>query len=328
MGGNLYNFPRTPKEEYFKIKSEIKPILDLHFGDRYRIPKAYHSKESYGDMDILVDAGILQNKEWIKPLQADLGVTEIIRVRNVVSMSYKGLQVDFFLIGTSKLECAYNFMSYNILGNLIGRIFHKFNLKYGEEGLHYVLRTDDNHISKEILLSRDMRKILEFLELDYSKWERGFDNIEEIYHYIYNCKYFTSSSYKKNNAFLKKKSERPEFLEFIKYVEDKEDKNYPFRKDKETYIAHIDQYFPEVNLPKKYSQHIEKMLILKKISEKFNGNLIMDLIPELKNNGIVLGKFIGDFKKKITDDEFDSYIIETDQEEINNTLIQHYNDFK
>jgi hypothetical protein len=185
MGGNLFKVGRVDKDQYYKIVGFLTPHLNRHFDTHYRIPVAYRNKKDYGDVDILLDAGYVQgNPNWDKDLMQDLGVTEFKKVRNVHSMLYQNFQVDIFLLKTNSLDTCWNFMSYNILGNLIGRIYHKFNLRYGEDGLFYVLRGFNNHVSKEIIVSRDMRKILEFIGLSYQRWRKGFDNVEEIFDYI------------------------------------------------------------------------------------------------------------------------------------------------
>jgi hypothetical protein len=164
MGGNLFKVGRVDKARYEEILTTLTPVLDKHFGDRYGIPRPYRDKADYGDVDIILDAGVVFNKpNWFEELCSDLGVEKTHTVRNIKSMLYMNFQVDLFMTKTSEFESSINFMSFNILGNLIGRIYHKFNLRFGEAGLFYVLRGFNNHISKEIIVTRDMQKILSFI---------------------------------------------------------------------------------------------------------------------------------------------------------------------
>jgi hypothetical protein len=326
MGGNLFKVGRVPKEEYFNILKSLRPVLDKHFGDRYRIPVAYHNKKDYGDVDIIVDAGVLMNKpKWKQELNYDLGVTQTHSVRNVHSMLYRNFQTDVFLVGTNKLETANNFMSYNILGNLIGRIYHKFNLRYGEEGLHYVLRGYNNHISKEVLVSRDMKDMLTFLGLSYERWLLGFDEVEEIFEYVMTSKYFCSNSYDlKYFNVQKRANERPDFNKFLDYLHERNiDKNYPFFKNKDIYIEEIDSFF-KTDLREKYDAHVEKQKILEEVSKKFNGKIVMDLIPEL--TGKELGDFIGSYKESYNE-LFIDVVMGRTQEEINQDIKHFYEKF-
>jgi len=320
MGGNLFKAGRVSKERYFQIVASLIPILDKHFGESYRIPVAYREKADYGDVDIIVDAAIILNKpQWKKELIKDLGVTETQSVRNVYSMLYMDFQVDVFLVGSRKLESTYNFMSYNILGNLIGRIYHKFNLRYGEDGLFYVLRGFNNHISKEISVTRDMEKMLEFVGLSYERWKQGFDNVQEIFDYVIASKYFCATSYQKGN--FVGRLERPDFMKFLDYVEtNAPDKNYPFVKTKEVYLDEIDAFFGS-ELKTAYAQHIKRQEILEKVSKKFNGHVVMSL---LGLDGEPLGKFIGMYKK-YRGDSFEHFMLNSNTKQIEEDIVQFYN---
>lgn len=326
MGGNLYKTGRITKERYLEILSSLLPILDRHFGKHYRIPVAYRSKPDYGDVDIIVDATFVRNKEWLEPLIEDLEMAnrkqvEVKKVRNIVSVLYMNFQVDFFLLGESMFEMTYHFMSYNILGNLLGRIFHKFNLKYGEDGLKYVLRGYNDRVSKEIYLSRDMKQILGFLDLSYDRWAEGFDEVEEIFNYVINCKYFTSNSYDEKYFNVRKRAtERPDFNKFLDYLKKNGiEKNYSFYKEKELYIPMIEKYFPESKLSEKYKIHLFNQKIAKEVAEKFNGRTIMRVLNV--TDGTIVGDRIGKIKAHYGD-AFEDFILKSTQEEIDAMIKQ------
>lgn len=323
MGGNLFKAGRVTKERYDEILTSLIPVLDKHFGNRYGIPKPYHDKADFGDVDIILDAGAVMNKpDWFKNVCADLKVEETHKVRNVCSMLYQNFQVDFFMTPTSEFESSLNFMSYNILGNLIGRIYHKFNLRYGEAGLFYVLRGFNNHISKEIIVSRDMCKILDFIGLSYFRWKQGFNNVEEIFDYVISSPFFCSSSYDPKYFNVRKRAnERPDFVKFLDYLENnKITKNYPFIMPKENYLPEIDKYF-DTKLTEAHAKHLIKQERLLKISEKFNGRIVMDL---LKIEGKELGTFIGNYKNGFTnDEEFENFILNATTKEIEQDILLH-----
>lgn len=328
MGGNLYKLGRVSKERYFEIYDTIKPTLDTYFGSNYRIPRAYSSKADYGDLDIIINSEFLINKpKWHVEITELLGVgeCEIKRVRNVVSINYMGIQTDFFVVKSSNFESTYNFMCFNILGNLLGRIFHKFGLKYGEDGLQYVFRSYTNHVSKEIVLSKDMSEILKFLKLDYNKWENGFDNLEEIFQYIIECPYFSTKQILDSGSSIEKRAlNRPDFNKFIDYlVDNKIDKEFLFFKNKEQYLSFIDENFKSVGLEEKYYKHVAKQKMLQDVSKKFNGKIIMDLIPAI--SGKELGSLIFKFKDSFgSEDKFIDMIIFNDQNYINNKIEEFY----
>lgn len=326
MGGNLFKVGRVNKDRYFEILESLRPVLNRNFGDRYRIPIAYKNKPDYGDVDIIVDAAVVLNKpNWKNDIADELNVIETKSVRNVYSILYQNFQVDFFLVGTNKLETCYNFMSYNILGNLIGRIYHKFNLRYGEDGLFYVLRGFNNHISKEVIVSRDMKSILEFIGLSYERWSQGFDDLQDIFEYIITSKYFCSNSYDMKYFNVQKRAtERPDFNKFLDYLSlNNIEKNYPFNKNKETYIDEIDVYF-KTNLKEKYREHVERQDILERLSKKFNGKIVMEVIEGIE--GKELGKFIGDYKNACPNFERDILLLP--QEIINDDIKTFYQTWK
>lgn len=324
MGGNLYKVGRVTKERYKEIVASLLPILDKHFGAYYRIPIPYHNKKNYGDVDIILDAGFLLNRNWEEPLLKDMGVVQVKKVRNVTSILYWDFQVDFFCVGTSKFESTYNFMCYNILGNLIGRIYHKFNLKYGEHGLSYVMRSYNNHSIHEVQVSKDMKRMLEFVDLSYDRWKLGFDNLIDIFQYVIGSKYFCASQYSDEYFNVRKRAtQRPDFNTFLDYLKENNiTKNYPFSYNREVYLPTIIEAFPEVNLQERYDKHNAIQVKLENIAKKFNGKLIMELTPL---RGADLGKFINDYKKYKGND-FDEIILISSQEYINKSIVEFYED--
>lgn len=323
MGGNLFKAGRVTKERYEEILASLIPVLDKHFDDRYGIPRPYRDKADYGDVDIILDAGCIQNKpDWFRKICDDLGVEETHSVRNVRSMLYKNFQVDFFMTKTSEFESSINFMSYNILGNLLGRIYHKFNLRFGEAGLFYVLRGFSNHISKEIVVTRDMQKILSFVGLSYQRWKEGFNNVEEIFEYVIESPYFCSNSYSPEYYSVRKRAnERPDFVKFLDYLEtNKIEKNFPFERPKEQYLGMIDFYF-KTDLKSANDKHVIKQERLQRIAEKFNGRLVKDLLNiEGKEIGLFLEKYKSGFKDEET---FGDFVLNATSKEIEQDILLH-----
>lgn len=326
FGGNLFKAGRVSKERYNEIVASLIPVLDKHFGNAYRIPVAYREKIDYGDVDIILDAGYVQNNlTWERELFDDLGIEglyDVHRVRNVVSMLYMNFQVDIFLVGSRRLESTYNFMSYNILGNLVGRLYHKFNLRYGEDGLFYVLRGFNNHISKEISVTRDMEKMLTFVGLSYERWKQGFDNLQQIFDYVISSKYFCSNSYDEKYFNVQKRAtERPDFLKFLDYLKENSiDKNYPFDRNKDIYLDEIDEFF-RTDLKTANAEHKAKQLVIEEVSKKFNGKIVMEILGV--DGGEKLGKFIGSYKNS-KDDKFNEFILASTEKEIETDILNYW----
>ena len=77
------------------------------------------------------------------------------------------------------------YFSYNDLGNLLGRIYHRMGFKFGHLGLRYLIRDEENfsHILDEVLITPDFRAALAFAGYDYRRWKAGFDTLEDIFRY-------------------------------------------------------------------------------------------------------------------------------------------------
>lgn len=311
MGGNLFKLGRLPRAEYLEIEQELRVYLDQKFGDLYRIPRYYGDKADFGDVDIVLSTDAISGdwQQLKEEIIADLQLTNYKSDGPIFSTVYRNFQVDYFIRGPKYFESTYKFLSFNDIGNLIGKIFKRFNLKYGERGLNYVFRRADNHYSRDIPISTDFKHIFSFLQLDYAKWEAGFANKKELFDWVVACPYFSVVPYEKLSAQLKKRiRERPTIQAFMKYLEEhKITKRYDF-EDKKSYLPLISDYFPEAHLLEEIAYEQQREAYVNAIREKYNGRIIMELIPEL--SGKELGSFMKDFQAQFEDHEEALYQLE------------------
>jgi len=158
-----------------------------------------------------------------------------------------------------------------------------------------------------------MKDILEFVGLSYERWVLGFDDVEDIFEYVISSKYFCSNSYDlKYFNVQKRANERPDFNKFLDYISERNiEKNYPFNKEKEVYLHMIDEYF-WTDLQSKYSEHVEKQEKLQIVSQKFNGKIVMEVIPNI--SGKELGEFINNYKNYLGDNFIEFTLSRTDNE--------------
>lgn len=309
MGGNLFKLGRLPRAEYLVIEEELRVYLDKKFAEDYKIPRYYDDKSDFGDADILLSSAI--NKDW-QALQAeiinDLQIEDSISQQRLLSTNYRQFQVDFFFISEECFESSYHFLCFNDLGNLLGKIFRRFNLKYGEKGLFYVFRRQEGNYKQDILLSRDFSKILSFLELSYAEWDKGFGSLGELFRWVIDSPYFSVAPYQNlDRVTAQRARKRKTMRAFLDYIEEnKINKTYPFNEDRSVYFDKIDQFFPEASLTTQIHAEQEKEKIAEQVRQRFNGKMIMALIPELK--GKALGEFIMAFKAQYQD--FQKEIIE------------------
>ncbi len=320
MGGNLFNLPRMPRAAYLERENELRVYLEQKLGTGFRIPRFYASKPDFGDMDILVST----RADWQSlrfEIAKELGITQTRIVGHVFSTVYKELQVDFFSVEPQHLEPMYNYMSFNDLGNIIGKIFRRFNLKYGEFGLSYMYRRASNeHYKQDLPVSTDMQQILEFLGLDATPWQQGFDTLDQMFNWVIESKYFSVAPYFDESIIkLEKRLEtRPTMQRFHDFlVQNNIQKRVDFL-ERHAYIEFIANAFPESKLLEqiKQQQSLEQQAIA--FAEKFSGQLVMRLRPELE--GKALGAFITQFKAQFTN--FETWVLETGATEIEQRILE------
>ncbi|EDP98281.1 hypothetical protein U8527_19940 [Kordia algicida OT-1] len=327
MGGNLFKLGRMPKAKYLEIETEISTYLSQKIGaDNFRIPRYYDDKADFGDLDVLVNISAVADWERIKTqILNDLNIQQHKSVGNVFSTVYKNLQVDYFTKEEAYFLATYNFLSFNDVGNIIGRIFRRFNLKYGEKGLHYVFRrTSEESYSKDILITNDFKKIFAFLGLDYSVWETGFASKKELFDWVIASKYFSTKPYLDENKAINKRKKRPTMQAFIAYLKENDIIREPKFLEKDHYLEMIADYFPETNLFEQIRIEKEREKYINTIKQKYNGRIIMELFPEIKGRN--LGKFMNLFQAQF--DHYEKYFYSASAEEIIAQLKTFHSNYK
>jgi hypothetical protein len=311
MGGKLFNLGRLPKPQYLQIEANIKIYLEAKMPLAYHIPRYYASKADFGDMDIIV-APSLVGKDWqtlTQEIVTDLAITQYKNVSNIFSTVYQNFQVDFFCVKDQFLESTYNYLSFNDLGNLLGRICKRFNLKYGEQGLLYVYRREEGNYNIDLPVTTDFKQICAFLGLAYPVWEAGFDNLEQLFEWVIASPYFSVEPYLHTHQIEKRAKNRPTIERFLAYLQEKQiDKRYEFDEEKTAYLPQIIAFFQDSNLAYLIEAEEAKEARTIAIQSKFSGKLVMQLIPDLR--GRDLGLFILEFKQQFADNEtFEEFIL-------------------
>lgn len=299
MGGNLFHLPRMPRREYLEVEAAMRRYLDGRID--YRIPRYYGDKADFGDLDILVGADL--DREAIV---RDLGITRHRSVGQVFSTVFRGLQTDFFRV--DDLETAWTFMSFNDLGNFIGRICHRFNLKYGEQGLSYVYR-DGNYV-RDLELTRDFARTCAFLGLDHAKWVAGFATLPEMFDWMIASRWFSVAPYLDESTSELRSRGRTTVTRFIEYLRSRGVDRRVAYEEREAYLPMIRAEFP--NLAPQLERERAAEARRHAVAAKFSGQLVMRLRPELQ--GRELGEFIMAFKASIPD--FEAWVLSTPAEEI------------
>lgn len=332
MGGHALNQLKTErknKSDYNRICFEVKQRCSS-FTKRSEVIPSYFNKIDYGDADIL----IIENTENLKEsIISEFHPRQIVHNGNCYSFDYENFQIDLIQTNDELFESSLNYYSYNDLGNLIGRIAHKFGLKYGHNGLTLPIRKTDSHLGETITVSRDTRKILDFLGFDAETFFNGFFEVEDIFNYVTSSKYFNSSifSYENLNHINRVRNrKRKVYDNFLKWLSGKKFNEFEFNPDKSVYLENVIRAFPETNLKAEIDRVSLKIENSYLISQKFNGNLVAELTGL---SGINLGFFLRNFRdQKISElgskDFFEKWILTTDQTEINIQITNHHEQIK
>lgn len=331
MGGKALNkfgvfTERKNTDEFNQVGYELinRVFYDLTLFTS--VVKCYHTKADHGDLDLLIDVPANTNVNWVDYIRKTYQPQAINANGGVYSFDYKNFQIDFIPIPTSKWETAKTYYSYDPLGNIMGKTFHKFNLSYGWEGLTYKYRNDDGRNCRDILLTTDARKIFEFGGYDYDAYLKGFDTLKDIFDFCIGSKYFDAEMFEFENLKSidkKRNRKRGSYHLFLKYLQDNAIvTKFNFNRDKNSYIPMINIAFPEAKLLERLKE-LEKIDNINKIiSQKFNGDIVMSWLPDLK--GKELGQAMMKFKNALGD-EYNDFILNSNYNNIHNYFMSVYN---
>jgi len=320
---------RYEKEEYHQLCEELLPKLAEIFDTEVSLVESFKHKETFGDMDVLVLGRRDNNKVkeiLIKAFNPPPG--QIYCNIHVVSFEHKELQIDLIFTKESQWESSKLFFKYGDLGNLLGKMYHKINLKYGFEGLKMVIRDlDDTKKLGEFIISTDGEKIFEFMGLSWDRYLQGFDNEQEIFDYIIQSRFFDPEAFKfenLNHINRKRNRRRKGYGEFVKFVEEANIKsNYTFDEtDKTKHIQEIEEYF-DVKITDEINRLQQAEKLRQEIAGKFDGRKVMEW-GEI-DPGPEVAKHIEGFKNHISEEKnYNQYMIEKSQEEIKSEFLKYF----
>jgi hypothetical protein len=313
MGGNAiknHETIRLNKPEFLALEADVLGKLQATYPDKKIKSLVYYSeKNDFGDLDILIESPQPNAKDLDKTLY-EFGTKEIYHNNHFVSFEYQKFQVDLIFVSPEQFDFADFYFSYNDLNNLVGRIANNFGLKFGWQGLWYPLKNYETDGNGEVLISLDRRKTYDFLGMDYDRYLKGFNNLEEIFQFVVSSKYFSKKIFAyenlkhANRLRNRKRRTYQSFLDWLGSYHSK--KQYKFNEDKKVYLRKVKKAFPEAQLSHHIALYKTKKRRLKKIRHRFNGKLLMQWIPAIKP-GKELGSFIKRYKD--TKEDFDQFIL-------------------
>jgi len=332
MGGNAIKsveLVRLTKSEYKPYENLVISKLSKYINiDDIKTISYYKNKLDFGDMDLIIRKPKPVN--LVQILKDEFNSKEVYVNSDVISFEFNNFQVDLIFTSSENLETSLFYFSYNDLNNFVGRFSHKFNLKFGHDGLSYIHRNKHESSVGKIYLTKEPRKIYEFLGYDYDRYLQGFNEIEDIFEYVCSSKYFSAEAFKYENLNHNNRTrnrKRKTYINFLDWLSESKYKNvdYKFTKEKDYYLPMIVSFFTESNLVNKISDFKEKEERLLKIKNKFSGYIIMKIIPTLE--GKMLGYFITKFKEQFQNEEtYFNYIENIEERELEKDIKNLYNE--
>jgi hypothetical protein len=267
--------------------------------------KAYRQKETFGDLDLLVDGELFSfvpYEEVMEMLRVEFNHTGPLpykpKDKKDMVMSI-GLPSDeeavYFQLDLIASERAYynfqsSYLNWNDLGNLVGVVASSNGfLKYGHDGLRYLFRDGDN-LFESVVLTNDWDEALEFFGYSQERYYAGFDNLLEIYEYAASSRYFSPSLYafeNRNHTQRTRDRKRPTYNGFLNWIEEQDALGYFKEKtpmDSDKWKERVYEFFPSFAQTEKDTwAMLERRKVFK---EYFNGGRLLKFKPELKNKEI------------------------------------------
>lgn len=311
MGGNIFKDCggiRVGRDRYFEIKAKMETILHEikshgHLFEWF-IPVERDDKQDFGDIDILISTN---DPSVIKPV---FGVKYKSQTNgNVYSFLYEGeLQIDLVFSSKEDFPVYKNFISNGDASMIMGRISRLFDLKYGIYGLEYIIRDEEtNHVISEINVSKDPKRILEFLGYDYSVWESGFKTEEPLFEFVFSSKYIFRDilkEYSENTKHRKRDRHRDQYGRMYEWFMDRLD-DYPKhsvieKMTEDERLGIVDSVFPEADIINKVNDVRKFIKDQQAAREKFSGEHIRKLFPNIsdKDFGVVMRLWNQQFASK------------------------------
>ncbi len=172
---------------YARLSAQLLGQIRASQPVRAAVVPAYRNKDSFGDIDVVVDDGF-----DFAAFQTAHPQYRAVRNGRVLSLLIDGqYQADLIRAEPECFAVTLDYLSYNDLGNLIGRIAHRLGYKYGLHGLSILLREGDHQFG-EVLVSRDPDRIRDFLGLPPRP---DFEDLTQIFAYVAQARHFHSGIY-------------------------------------------------------------------------------------------------------------------------------------
>ena len=307
-----YGVERLTKEQYDEALSALTITLPYKTA---AIP-SYRSKDSFGDCDLLTTA---TDEAFEKSLSKDFALLGKKRNGSVTSYALKygnfpPFQFDLIKAKEDSFKFNYNYLSYNDLGNLIGRVAAAFGFKFAHDGLYILAwyshkgeersvgrvkengKTNDHAEYKmEKLFISNFDQALEFLGFDSLRFAQGFNTIDDILDFVASSKYFCKDFFlfeNRNHDQRKRDVKRPTYTRALEYFDTLTETK---SRDEVTkaFKADVAKKYPSIiNIKRSMRKEVKRKYVL---SRRLSSRRVVWLYGRLFNKqleGVALGGMI------------------------------------
>jgi hypothetical protein len=292
MGGNAlkeFGVKRVDRKTYERIRDYVLTKLP-EITSKAAVPYFLDDKDDFGDVDVLA---ILQPeasatlKQW---LETTFAPRAIIHNGNVWSFNVEDLQIDLITTSEANYEIYFTFLCWGDLSMTMGRVSRLWDLKYGIEGLEFPMRDPEtNHVMHTIPISKNPRKIFEFMGYSFDRWLEGFTNAVTLREYLFSSprihKGFLDAR-SSNTKHYKRDFSRKMYSEWFAWFQANLDKfpeeaALPMPKTTDEKLTYVENVFPESNLRAEYNRLQKEMTDNILARDKFSGRHMMSLFPDV-----------------------------------------------
>lgn len=222
MGGKIFSEPkghlpalRTPRMSeavYTHIKNQCTRQLQPFFKG-VLVPADAPEKADYGDVDFLVESPV-DEFTWdavAESLNAHrtskCGATHSFAVPITSTSSHEGdadtsiyAQIDVHLCTPGYLQWENLLGSNGDMWQIIGRFLRPLGLTATNKGLHTRIPEIEpkDRAESMLYLTHDVKSVLDFLGLDFTQYQAGFDTLEDLYRWCISGRFFRGSSLRPN----------------------------------------------------------------------------------------------------------------------------------
>lgn len=330
---------RIDKKEFVGLVDEVTAASSdlLHW---IKPVKFYHSKQDMGDIDFVAygksDARGDQIVAWGEELMRRLGSKGYYYNKPVLSLEFRGIQVDIATKYSEEQAKAYlEFCHWSPFGNVAGKMLKQTGAKWGVDGLVYPVRDGDDdaaHMLGYIPLSTNIAGPMQLTGLDAERWHAGFEKATDIYEFCASSRLFNKEIFefsRLNHSHRKRDRLRPDYHDWLAYIQDKPDKykRYSSLEEKiaakEVWREEICKMFPDANLEVERKKLLDAAEEKRMLNRKFNGGIVKDLTGL---EGKELGNFLTSFKAGFESPEaYDAWVKQSTAEEIKAKVLEVHN---